>query len=138
MVAMKKNSRKGFAATACVIVLALIVGPTCAGLCAGANCTSGATTTHKESGCHPVEPGQGEQFSRAANVGACGAQDASVAVTSKPNAMALAGSATSQESVAAGSILFNANAAGSVNFYLSDGYYASTFATIPASQILRL
>ena len=139
MVAMKKISRKGLVATACVIVLALIVGPACAGLCAGANCTLGATTRDKDASCHHVEREHGAQFSGAANVRGCGAQDASVAVTSKPNAMAQTGSATSQKSVAAnGSILLSANAAGSNNFCLSDGYSPGTFETKPTSQILRL
>ncbi|HJZ63487.1 MAG TPA: hypothetical protein VKD70_04155 [Candidatus Acidoferrum sp.] len=139
MFAIRKNSRKGFAATACVIVLALMVGPGCAGLCAVANCTSGATSTGKDGGCHHVEHEHGAQFSRAVNVGVCGAQDMSVAVTSKPRATARAGSETPQESAAAtGSTVLGEDAAGSANFYLSDGYSPGIFTTKPTGQILRL
>jgi len=139
MFSMRKNSRQGFAATACVIVLALIVGPGCGGLCALANCVSGAASTGKDDGCHHVEHEHGAKFSRAANVGVCGAQDTSVAVTNKPNATARAGSETPQKSAAAtGSMLLDADAAGSTNFHLSDGYSRGIPTTKPASQILRL
>ena len=136
---MKKNSRKGFVATACVLVLALIAGPGCAGLCVGVNCASAATTTGKDGGCHHVELAHGPQFSRAANIGACNA-DAVLAIAGKPTVAIQAGTAVSPERPLAvtGAIFSRTDCGGANTLVYPGGCSPGAVTAKPASSILRI
>jgi len=136
---MKKNSHRCLAASACVIVLALIVGPACAGLCAGANCIAGAAKSSEASGCHHEGHERGGQFSHTANMRECSA-DASFAIASKPTAGFRAGNSHSQERVPA--VVYSAfsrtNLADSSFVLYPEGCSPGILTAKPASSILRV
>lgn len=85
MIGAKLNSRYASAATACLVALALFVGPLCAGMCAGSTCVVRAANLNEETGCHRMAHGKVAQLSAQNLNGTCRAADASFAVAGKPD-----------------------------------------------------
>jgi hypothetical protein len=85
MIGAKLNSRYVGAATACLVALALFVGPLCRGMCAGSTCLAQAANSNDGTGCHGMAHGRGSQFSARDLGGTCRATVASLAVAGKPD-----------------------------------------------------
>jgi hypothetical protein len=85
MIGAKLNSRYVGAATACLVALALFIGPLCTGMCAGSKCVVQAANSNEETGCHRMAHGKVAQLSAQNLNGTCRAADASFAVAGKPD-----------------------------------------------------
>ena len=139
MFAMNAITKRGSAVAACLVILALIVGPACAGLCAGSDCSASVASSGKESVCHHAGHEHSVQFSRAANAGACRAADASLTMTSKPNIAAQGGATSSKERVFSASDFHLSNdATGSPALLFSGGHSPGALPSERTVSILRL
>jgi len=86
MIGAKLNARCVGAATACLVALALFVGPLCAGMCAGSICAARAANSNNEGArCHGMAHGKGAQVSVRDLNGACRGAEANLAVAGKPD-----------------------------------------------------
>ena len=72
-------------ALACLVMLALLVGPVCAPMCAGQACLPSAANASKDVQCHGMASQGGDLLLGAAGGHKCGLGDASFAVLSKPS-----------------------------------------------------
>jgi hypothetical protein len=84
MEGMVLNYSRIAAATACLLMLALIVGPACAPLCAGSSCPSQTAASSEKVSCHGMTSEGGDCFAASPNAGRCGVAEASLAILSKP------------------------------------------------------
>jgi len=101
MFGLKASYGRGAAATACLLMLALLVGPLCTPLCAGSSCLAQTTRSNVEASCHGMSSQGGGHFAASPNGGRCGAAEASLAVLSKLSLSVKSGVANNQELVLA-------------------------------------
>jgi hypothetical protein len=140
---MKVISRRGSvtaASMACMLILALILGPSCAGLCAASNCAGSNANPDQEASCHRMARSHNAQFTGAIGKGACGAADASLAIASKPSLAVEPGSAAldGKTFAAIDSFFFVPVSVNSSAFLFSSGHSPGVLAASRTLQILRL
>ncbi len=123
MIGARRNARCVGAATACLVALALFVGPLCAGMCAGSICVARAANSNERTGCHGMAHGKGAQVSVRDFGGPCRAAEASLALAGKPDFSVKCETASCERKVFAVAIpnVASAFAANSKLFLTSDG-----------------
>jgi hypothetical protein len=95
MFGREKNCRLPGAVAACLLTIALVVGPLCTGLCAGSSCVAPAARSHEGASCHGMSGDSGVRY--VANGSACGLADANFAVATRPVFSVKSGPAASAE-----------------------------------------
>lgn len=93
-----KNFRFADAAAACLLILAVVAGPMCLGLCTGSSCVGPAKIAHNEAACHGMSGKSAAHFTAK---GASGCGEANIVVSSKPNFSVKSGPAASDEDIPA-------------------------------------
>ena len=139
MVGAKLNSRCVGAATACLVALALFVGPLCAGVCAGSTCVPQTANSNEGTGCHGMPHGKVAQFSAWDLNGTCPATQASLAVAGKPDFSVKCGTGSCEQKVfpVAGSNVGSGFSADSKLFLTSDGPPLRNSSSIANGVVLR-
>ena len=95
----EKNFRFVDAAAASLLMLTLVVGPVCMGLCAGSSCVAPAKSPHTEATCHEISSNSAAHFTAKGNASGCG--EANTVVSNKPNFAVKSGPAASKENIPA-------------------------------------
>jgi len=80
----KVSYTRADAATACLLMLALIVGPLCTPLCAGSSCLTQSTSSAVKASCHGMSSSHGDNhFAASARGGPCRLAEARLAILIK-------------------------------------------------------
>jgi len=80
----KRLSVTGSALVACLVAVALLVGPLCASACPGAGCFAQSAASSKSTNCHGMTGHAGLHFSVRSAAKPCSLADGSLAVLSRP------------------------------------------------------